>query len=85
MNKRGIKMTYLEIREYKRTNSTQRWGTPVKINHEDDYSRDKFIKYIVNSSFFFKKLGGKEINKGFKQISINPNRLEKTVFELKNK
>lgn len=52
MNKIGIKMTYLEIREYKRTNSTQRWGTPVKINHEDDYSRDKFIKYIVNSSFF---------------------------------
>ena len=78
-------MTYLEIRKYQRTNSKQRWGKPVKINREDDYSRDKFIKYIVKSSFFFKNLGGKEINEGFKQISINPNRLEKTVFELKNK
>lgn len=78
-------MTCLEIREYKRTNSKQRWGKPVNIKHEDDYSRDKFIKYIVKSSFFFKNLGGKEINEGFKQISINPNRLEKTVYLLRNK
>ena len=78
-------MTYLEIREYKRTNRTQKWSTPVKIKHEDNYSRDKFIKYIVKSSFFFKSLGGKEINEGSKQISINPSGLEKTVYELKNK
>lgn len=78
-------MTYLETREYKRTNSKQRWGKPVKISREDDYSREKFIKYIVNSSFFFKNLGGKEINEGFKQISISPSRLEKTVYILKNK
>lgn len=79
-----MKTSYiLETRNYKRKKVGQKWGKPVSISKQENYSYEKFLKYVVNASSFFKSLGGKESTRGLTQISISPNRLEKTEFNLK--
>ncbi|TGA93833.1 hypothetical protein [Lactobacillus johnsonii] len=54
------------------------------IEERKEYTSEKFQKYIIDAAQFFVNLGGEEITRGNKQISITPDKQLKTEYILES-
>lgn len=56
----------------------------TETEEQKEYTSEKFQKYIIDAAQFFVNLGGEEITRGNKQISISPDKQLKTEYILES-